>query len=348
MNIFFWRIPSAPASAASPPLRGVNLGGWLVLEKWMTPALFAGLKATDEYTLCAAGGIAIQSGLRAHRDSFITKADFVWLKDHGIDAVRLPVGYWTFGDEPPYMGTIEYVDRAFAWAQETGIKVLLDMHAAPGSQNGWDHSGRSGACSWHSDEQNIIKTLEVVRRLARRYGRHAALLGIELLNEPKWTVPRGPLLCYYEAAYAIVRKECGPDAWVVFSDGFRPRRWKRKLRGPGYDHVYMDTHQYQTFNKRDKALDIAGHLHKTLRQVPRELSRMRRRHNIIVGEWSLALDGQSLRGLGEDQVAIAQRAYGAAQLLAYHQASAWFYWNYKTESGGVWSYRDCIEQGLLP
>ncbi len=27
-------------------LRGVNLGGWLVLEKWITPSLFADLAAT--------------------------------------------------------------------------------------------------------------------------------------------------------------------------------------------------------------------------------------------------------------------------------------------------------------
>ena len=31
-------------------LRGVNLGGWLVLEKWMTASLFDGLEATDETT----------------------------------------------------------------------------------------------------------------------------------------------------------------------------------------------------------------------------------------------------------------------------------------------------------
>jgi len=33
--------------------RGVNTGGWLVLEKWMTPSLFEGLSATDETTWCA-------------------------------------------------------------------------------------------------------------------------------------------------------------------------------------------------------------------------------------------------------------------------------------------------------
>ena len=39
-------------------LRGVNLGGWLVLEKWMVPSLFEGLAATDETTWCAELGPA--------------------------------------------------------------------------------------------------------------------------------------------------------------------------------------------------------------------------------------------------------------------------------------------------
>ena len=32
-------------------IKGVNLGGWLVLEKWMKPDLFDGCKALDETTL---------------------------------------------------------------------------------------------------------------------------------------------------------------------------------------------------------------------------------------------------------------------------------------------------------
>ena len=36
-----------PSKRPTQKLRGVNLGGWLVLEKWMTPSLFEGLQATD-------------------------------------------------------------------------------------------------------------------------------------------------------------------------------------------------------------------------------------------------------------------------------------------------------------
>jgi hypothetical protein len=34
-------------------IRGVNVGNWLVLEKWMSPKLFEGTDAEDEFYLCA-------------------------------------------------------------------------------------------------------------------------------------------------------------------------------------------------------------------------------------------------------------------------------------------------------
>lgn len=32
-------------------IKGVNLGGWLVLEKWMILSLFEGIEVEDEYYL---------------------------------------------------------------------------------------------------------------------------------------------------------------------------------------------------------------------------------------------------------------------------------------------------------
>lgn len=330
------------------PLKGVNLGSWLLLEKWITPSLFVGTDATDEYTLCAQLNPELQARLQTHRETFIARDDFMWLKQHGIDAVRVPVGYWVFGDEPPFLSTIEYVDRAFQWAAETGIYILLDLHGAPGTQNGWEHSGRAGEAAWASDEAHIIKTLQVLQRLAQRYAKHPQLLGFELLNEPKWTLPRAALLRYYQAAYKMLRAVAGPHIWIIFHDNFRPRRWKRHLRGAAYDNVIMDTHQYQIFDVKDKRLDLAGHLKKTTQKVPKTLNKMRRHHHIMIGEWSLTLDGESLIGLDEQQRETGYRAYGAAQLLAYSQASAWFYWTYRTESSGPWNFYDVISRGWLP
>ena len=77
-----------------PRLRGVNLGSWLVLEKWMVPDVFRGTKAPDEYSLCLALGSQAKDRLNRHRETFITAADFRWIKDCGLNTVRLPVGYW--------------------------------------------------------------------------------------------------------------------------------------------------------------------------------------------------------------------------------------------------------------
>lgn len=345
MTFPIWR---AKPLALNLPLRGVNLGGWLVLEKWMTPSLFEGIAAADEYGYCQDAAPQTIKKLQQHRQTFITKADFVWLKEQGIDAVRLPVGYWAFGDEPPYVGTIEYVDKAFAWAEQTGLKVLLDLHGAPGSQNGKDHGGRIGKKAWHTTEQNIRKTLDILERLTVRYKNSSSLLAVELLNEPGWTLRRRQLRNYYRQAYAMVRRVCGNDVWVVYSDFFPPYLWKFFIRWHGYRNIYVDTHHYQAFSRKDTKLSLAGHMRKILSITPRKLRRMQRSNPVIVGEWSLVLPPAILQGIDPVQLEAVRRMYGSAQLAAFERTRAWFYWSYKTENGGVWSFRDCVEKGWLP
>ena len=47
-------------------VRGVNLGGWLVLEKWMVPEVYEGSDAPDEYSLCL--GLGAQAKARLDED----------------------------------------------------------------------------------------------------------------------------------------------------------------------------------------------------------------------------------------------------------------------------------------
>lgn len=106
-------------------IRGVNLGNWLVLEKWMHPALFEGTSAEDEDELCRQlPREELVKRLTAHRDSYITKEDFSYIRSCGLNTVRIPVPHFIFGDDPvycePYVPCIEYLDRAFGWAEETG------------------------------------------------------------------------------------------------------------------------------------------------------------------------------------------------------------------------------------
>ena len=54
----------------------------------------------------------------------------------GMDAVRIPVPYFIFGDRAPFVGCVKELDNAFNWAEKYGLKILIDLHTAPDSQNG--------------------------------------------------------------------------------------------------------------------------------------------------------------------------------------------------------------------
>jgi glucan 1,3-beta-glucosidase len=340
-------------------LRGVNLGGWLVLEKWMTPSLFEGLAAVDETTWCAELGREAAARLRAHWHGFITREDFAWLADVGIDAVRIPFGHWIVGppypyhasygaDPHPYVeGGIEVLDRALDWASELGLRVVLDLHAAPGCQNGFDNGGIQGVCEWHAREEYVAHSVDVLGRLAARYRDCASLHAIELLNEPRWDVPTDLLVAYYRRAYAAIRAHCGAErVAVVFHDGFRSHReYLGALHPPAFRNAILDVHRYQCFEPADLALDLPGHVRKAEVTWATEADAIQRELGLpaIVGEWSLGL-GPGTRSSAD----VDYRAYGAAQLFAFERYAGWFFWSYRTESAPAWCFRECVARGWLP
>jgi len=327
-------------------LRGVNLGGWLVLEPWITPSLFKDTSAPDEFTYCDEASPERFHKLKEHHKTWITKNDFEWIAAQGFEAVRIPVGYWIFGNINPYVGAISYLDRAFDWADEYGLKVVLCLHGAPGSQNGEMHSGRSGTAAWADDPTNIEVSLQTIIKLAERYKGRRSLLGIEVLNEPSSAIPRRQLTRYYRSAYSAIRLLCGPRVWVIFDDRFKPVRWQWVLHWPARRNALLDHHHYQAFTPQDKALDIAGHLAKVQR-VGWLLRLIGWHRRLIVGEWSAALDPQSLQSLQGGELTAAYKVYVQAQTKAFRAADAWFYWTYRTEDTGPWNLRSMVEQGII-
>ena len=96
-------MPQIPDYKPGVRVRGVNLGGWLVLERWMKESLFASVNGKDETCFCVQLGREEASRrLREHWDTWITEADFAWIADHGFNAVRIPVGHWIFGSASGY------------------------------------------------------------------------------------------------------------------------------------------------------------------------------------------------------------------------------------------------------
>ena len=166
-------------------INGVNLGNWLVLEKWMSPSMFEGTDAEDEtYLVEKLSPEAYKARIKLHRAEYITERDFLRIRAMGFNTVRIPVPFYIFGDRKPFIGCIEELDNAFAWAENYDLKILIDLHTAPESQNGFDNGGLCGIVKWATLPDEVEFVLTVLKRLAERYGKRNGLFGIELLNEP--------------------------------------------------------------------------------------------------------------------------------------------------------------------
>src|SRR5271169_3509812 len=103
------------------------------------------LDIIDEWTLSAYLGTADASAeLERHYDTFITKSSFEEIRDAGFDHVRISFPYWVIQNVDPSDPYVEkvgwrYLLRAIEYCREFGLRVNIVLHAAPGSQNGWNH-----------------------------------------------------------------------------------------------------------------------------------------------------------------------------------------------------------------
>ncbi|KUJ23009.1 glycoside hydrolase [Mollisia scopiformis] len=254
-------ISTAWGSYADRPARGVNLGGWLSLEPFITPSLFnyaSDLGIIDEWTLTThLGASAAKSTLEKHYATFVGEQTFKDIADAGLDHVRIPFSYWavTTYDSDPYVFRVSwrYLLRGIEWARKYGLRINLDLHGLPGSQNGWNHSGRQGTIGWLNGTDgslNANRSLEIHDQLSQffaqdRYKNILAFYG--LANEPKMTaLVVSDVLSWTTSAYEIIHGN-GIDAYVVFGDGFLGlSNWQGKLTG--YSNLVLDAHQYVIFN----------------------------------------------------------------------------------------------------
>lgn len=192
--------------------------------------------------------------------------------------MRIPVGYWLFGDiradEPWVTGEMPYLERAIHWAAKYDIHVIIDLHCAPGSQNGFDNSGRKGEVHFADEVKerygrvvypNIRRALEVIANLTSHFSRpefSGTVVGIELVNEAFVTIPIEVVKDYYLQGYEIV-KQHGDTMAVIIGDSFRFGAWNNFMFPPHYRHVWIDTHIYQVFDIYRLGMTWQQHLQQT-------------------------------------------------------------------------------------
>lgn len=248
-------------SYGDTPARGVNLGGWLSLEPFIAPSLFnydLDEGVVDEWTLSQKLGTSAQSTIEKHYATFVTEDTFKDIQAAGLDHVRIPYSYWAVevydGDPYVFRTSWRYLLRGIEWARKYGLRVNLDMHGLPGSQNGWNHSGRWGHLEWlngTNGAENGKRSLEIHDRLSKFFAQDRyknIITHYGLCNEPRMTyLKTDEVLAWTESAYKSIRGN-GLDALVIFGDGFMGLdNWQGLMTG--YDDMVLDVHQYVIFNE---------------------------------------------------------------------------------------------------
>ncbi|KAJ9636362.1 hypothetical protein H2199_008037 [Coniosporium tulheliwenetii] len=361
-------------------VRGVNLGGWLVLEPWITPSMFEqwsdGNSVKDEYTLTQTlGKDEARNRLQRHWASWITEDDMYQIARAGMNHVRIPVGYWSVipRDGDPYVqGAYDWLGAACDWAAGAGLKVMIDLHGAPGSQNGFDNSGRWGKIEWTQGD-TVAHTIRVLNKIRDDFASHSAVAAIELLNEPM-----GPQL-----DMNVVR-QFYMDGWgnlkdsnvaITFHEAFiGVSSWGNW--GAGMWNLLLDTHHYEVFDNGMLAMSPQDHV-RTACEYGKQMASTGKW--TISGEWTGGMTdcAKWLNGLGKgarydgtfqgsSYVGSCDRKYSGtvaglsneekenigryieAQLDAYERANGWIFWTWKTEGAPEWDMQDLLANGIFP
>lgn len=327
-----------PTNSRNFQVQGVTLGGWLLLEPYITPSLFLAFNSTtnstqkdiplDEFRYCKALGYEeAHKRLQHHWNTFYTEEDFKQIKKLGLNTVRVPIGYWAFEtlESDPYVsGVAEYLDKAIGWAYANDLKVWVDLHGVPGSQNGFDNSGyrNLGHPGWFNETEYVDLTYTVLNRIYQKYGGANitkkypdTVIAIEVVNEPLSSeLDIDEIQEFYDQTYEDARSIQKVNNTIVFLDAFKEagywNEWRNGTSTSGANsstngtnstsggtstggastnyNIMIDHHHYEVFGAGALEMNISQHLN-SIKGYSSGIKKELKSHPAVVGEWLAAL-----------------------------------------------------------
>lgn len=241
--------------------RGVGLGGWLLPEGYMWRMGQAGPqspRALEAWVADLVGPVDAAAFWRGYRDRFVAEADIERIAALGFDHVRLPLNARLLQDDTGALiaDGLADVDRCVAWGRRHGVRVLLDLHGAPGGQTGTniDDSPHGLPDLFLVGGAYRDRTISLWRDLARRYRDEPVVAGYDLLNEP---LPHeygerfaDDLVALYRDLTAVIR-EVDPNHCIVYEG----TRW---ATDPGIFTEVWDPNSMLQFHRYWAAPDRPG------------------------------------------------------------------------------------------
>jgi len=239
------------ANSRTVHLRGVNLGGWLMMEGYI---LHAPNRAEQLFKENFAKILSVKALRQFEEDfcnQFIQENDFKNIARLGFNCVRVPFNHRLI-EKIPYKYDahgLSFLDRAISWAKKYRIYVILDLHGACGAQNHDWHSDSLGKAALWTKESYRQRTYALWEFLADRYKNEEWVAGYDILNEAVTHDVRG-LNNFYKNTIKAIR---GIDRnHILFVEG---NKWAQDiacLEEFDDDNYVLSVHYYMpleyTFN----------------------------------------------------------------------------------------------------
>lgn len=303
----------------------------------MNPSLFDGSGLGWGGSLCKLvnqSKYLAEEKMRKHLSSWITEKDIKMIKEYGFNSVRVPLGYWNIIPDPyeryaPLDPEIShfYLNWLFNITQKYNLTVILDLHGAPGSQNGIDHSGCSGMSPTWLSHDNINLSYQTIDKIMKLYSHNMNFIGIELLNEPNIEIElhHTILFEYYTNCYEIIRKYHS-SIYILYNELYSQyfHIWRNEFLEPKYYNMIIDWHLYH-WQDYYQSYTTQQHLHdiQQWKELINNYSQWND-NNIIIGEWSMS-SGQYLH-IGQEFVTETIRSFSHATWCV-----GWYVWNWKID-----------------
>ncbi|KAL8283566.1 hypothetical protein RQP46_005669 [Phenoliferia psychrophenolica] len=358
------------------PLRGVNIGGWLVAEAWMYPSRWIAMGGEYVHNQCSNHTMAewelnvklndqekTNLIFHDHWDSWFGQPEVDRLVALHITSVRIPLGFWLVDalvnrtSEHYAQGGMDMLISRLEMLKKAGIAVLLDHHAVPGVAA--ENQMFAGRCTddvefyTPANYRRAITWSTVLTFLTHAHPSFSTVFAIEAVNEPIQDASLTPGLGDYSASFVLALRiveasfgiVCDP---TVFSSPYLSTPYLQE----GLDAaipiiVQYSMSLYLAFGYVAPEATPTSYLETICNTSRLDAAALVGNTPLLFGEWSLGTEWN----ISTDQFL---RDFGDAQKRTFSRGAGWFFWSMKLEPDADslgdwrgWSYFDAVAAGLF-
>lgn len=226
-------------------LRGFSFASWLNFENFIIgmPGHESGIRKSVAQILDEDKARFFFTSFLNH---FVAEDDFKFMQSMGCNLVRIPFNYRHFeSDDKPFEYLSEgftWLDKAINWARKYGVYLILDMHAAQGSQSHGFHTDNISGMAFLWDQKMYQdRAIALWQEIARRYCNEPTIAGYDILNEPV-SEHISQLNSFYHEAVKAIRKVDKKHVLFIEGDGYSSKF--NELDHPFDSNVVYSTHFY--------------------------------------------------------------------------------------------------------